>query len=94
MHLLKEREKEVLSRLKAIAFTDSVHWVSPKDPPAVQNFIRKHAINWVGSDEPLDTPEPKSGDGCPCISSGHPKHENTSASAIESVFKYLIAKTA
>jgi len=93
MHLLKEREKEILPKLRAIAFTDSVHWVSPKDPPVVQNFIRKNAINWVQSDKPLDTPEPKDGDGCPCLSSGHTKHENTSASAIESVFKFLEAKT-
>lgn len=101
MGLLRSREKQVLSRLKAIAFTDSVHSVSPRDPADVQKFLRKHAINWVQSDKPLDTPMP-TGEGCKCVSAGHPKHvglyrinyckEYTSPSAIESVFAFLNSK--
>lgn len=89
--LLKAREKELIPRLKAIAFTDSVHWIG--DPPHLQQFINKHAINWIQSEKPLDTPEKISSDGCPCVSSGVNKHELTSASAIESVFKFLESKT-
>lgn len=91
MTLLNQREKQILPKLKAIAFTDSVSSVLKKDSPKVKDFIRKHAINWVQSDKPLDTPE-HSGDGCKCLSSGHHKHEYTSASAIESVFKFLNSK--
>lgn len=92
MHLLREREKEILPRLKAIAFTDSVGSVLPKDPPAIVKFLKNNAINWVQSNKPLDEPEKSYGDGCKCVSSGHPKHENTSASAITSVFRFLNSK--
>ena len=58
-----------------------------------RQFISKNAINWVSSENPLDTPEsPATADACACVSSGHPKHEHTSQSAIESVFKFLISK--
>jgi len=93
MDLLRERETEALPRLRGVAFTDSVHWVSPRDPPAVRRFIKEHAINWVKSDAPLDTPvKSHADDGCPCISAGHPKHEFTSGCAITSVFKFLAEK--
>jgi hypothetical protein len=39
MNLLKEREKQVLSRLKAVAFTDSVHSVYPQDPPGINSAL-------------------------------------------------------
>jgi len=91
-NLMKNREKELLPRLKAIAFTDSVHWIG--DPPHLQKFINQNAINWIQSEKPLDTVEKMSSDGCPCLSSGCNKHELTSASAIESVFKFLDKKTA
>jgi len=90
IHLLKNRDEEVLPRLKAIAFTDSVHLIG--DPRHIQTFINENAINWIQSDKPLDTPEKLSSDGCPCVSSGANKHELTSASAIESVFKFLESK--
>jgi len=90
MQLLKERQDEVLSRLRAIAFTDSVHSVMKRDPPLVKKFISQHAKNWVQSDKPLDTLCSRATpDSCEEVSSGHPKHENTSSSAITSVFKWL-----
>jgi len=92
MALLKEREDDVLAKLRGIAFTDSVHWVSPRDGKATRAFIKNHAINWVRSDKPLDTPERGDKDDCPCISAGHEKHEYTSGCAIESVFKFLDSK--
>lgn len=108
MCLMRAREDEILPKLRCIAFTDSVHSVLRKDPPAVKgknnstdiqnsfqtsqytDFIVKHAKNWVQSDKPLDTLEKKAGSAnCEEVSAGHPKHENTSSSAIESVFRYL-----
>jgi len=38
---------EVLPRCVGVAFTDSVHSVSPCDPAPVGQFIREHAINWA-----------------------------------------------
>lgn len=89
--LLRERGDEILPKLRAIAFTDSVHSVLSWDPPHVRDAIIKLAQNWIQSDEPLDTPSRLLGSdsGCPCVSAGHPKHEYTSASAIESVFRFL-----
>jgi Arb2 domain len=93
--LIRERP-EILDRLRAIGFTDAVHSVLPRDPPHVKHAITHLAKNWVQSDDPLDTPargyDAPSGSGCPCVSSGHPKHENTSASAIESVFEFIREK--
>jgi len=91
MTLLRERTNEILPRLKAIAFTDSFHSNSPRDPPQVAKFMKENAVNWVQSDNPLDTVE--SSFGCLCLSSGHNKHEYTSSSAINSVFKFLAEKT-
>jgi len=96
IQLLCSRAKEILPRLSCVAFTDSVHSVSPSDPKPVRKWLEKNAINWVQSDEPLDTvqkPQMFSSDGCPCVSAGHPKHEWTSGSAIESVWKYIDQKT-
>eukprot|EP01119_Soliformovum_irregulare_P009878 TRINITY_DN2378_c1_g1_i2.p1 TRINITY_DN2378_c1_g1~~TRINITY_DN2378_c1_g1_i2.p1 ORF type:complete len:528 (-),score=126.03 TRINITY_DN2378_c1_g1_i2:269-1810(-) len=90
--LLRDRQKDILPRLKAVAFTDSVHSISPKDPAPVRKFLKSHAKNWVMSSEALDTPCHEGGSGCPCVSSGHEKHEHTSYSAIESVFKFLKKK--
>ncbi len=88
--MLREREKQVLAKLKGIAFTDSVHSVSSYDPPgiifylyfytnylkATRKFIVNHAVNWMQSDLPLDTPMPQSGESCVCVSAGHEKHVN------------------
>jgi len=93
MGLLRQRGDEVLPRCVGVAFTDSVHSVSPCDPAPVGQFIREHAINWVTSDKPLDTPECE-GEGCPCLSAGHTKHEWTSGCCVESVFKFLDRKFA
>eukprot|EP01090_Pellita_catalonica_P007577 TRINITY_DN18168_c0_g1_i1.p1 TRINITY_DN18168_c0_g1~~TRINITY_DN18168_c0_g1_i1.p1 ORF type:complete len:450 (-),score=98.85 TRINITY_DN18168_c0_g1_i1:80-1429(-) len=92
MGLLRKREDEALKRLRAIAFTDSVHSVSYRETSRVLEFLKKHAINWVRSDEPLDTKlKAWKGGGCPEISAGHDKHEWTSGTSIESVFKFLNA---
>jgi hypothetical protein len=89
---------EWLSQIVSIGIYDDdrsdISRLSPNDPPATKDFIQKHAMNWVESEKPVDTPVPKSDDGCPCVSSGHTKHEWTSESARESVFKFLNSKVA
>jgi len=92
LELMGSRKKEVLPKLRGIAFTDSVHSVSSREDKDVRNFLKENAVNWVQSEKPLDAPESSSYSGCTCVSSGHSKHEWTSASAIESVFKYLTSK--
>jgi hypothetical protein len=90
MSLLRNREDQVLKRLRGVGFTDSVHSVERIDPKRTQEFITKNAINWVTSDKPLDTKVRDGGmSGCLCLSAGHTKHESTNASAMTSVFKYL-----
>jgi len=83
-------------RLKAIAFTDSVHGQIAKQGPAAA-FMKERCVNWVCSDEPLDTPvAPYLGsravDDCLCVSAGTDSHIHSSASAFESVFRFLGSK--
>jgi len=92
MELLSTREAEILPKLRGIAFTDSVHWVSPRHPKATRAFVKAHAINWVRSEKRLDSPERSEKDDCKSVSAGHDKHEYTSGCAIESVFKFLDTK--
>ena len=82
-------------RLRAIAFTDSVHRIQSAKSNHVVKFIGKNARNWVTSDMPLDSPVPIRNDevGCECVSAGHQKHEWTSTCAVESVFKFFIRMT-
>jgi hypothetical protein len=94
MQLLRSRTADVLGRLRAVAFTDSVHSVSDDESRPVARFIMEHAQNYVTSDEPLDTPIRRDSlmgekDGCPCVSAGHEKHEFTSGTAFPSVFPFL-----
>lgn len=89
--LLRYREDDVLKRLRAIAFTDSVHSIGKNESQGVKKFIMENSVNWVTSKEKLDT---KVGyrEGCLCVSAGHDTHENTSSSAQVSVFKFLQMK--
>lgn len=45
--LLGYAGEEVIPRCVGVAFTDSVHWVSSRDPNPVRQFIKNSAINWV-----------------------------------------------
>jgi hypothetical protein len=93
MALLKNREDQVLKKLRGVGFTDSVHSVEKFDPKRTQQFITQNAINWVTSDKPLDTKiRDGSLSGCLCLSAGHIKHESTNASAMSSVFAFLDGK--
>ena len=55
--LLDARRGAVTARLRAVALTDSVHGRSVERLPAAQReFWVSSCINWVTSDDPLDTP--------------------------------------
>jgi len=99
MHLLKHRYEDVVSRVRAIALTDSVHFFSTAELDTnrkIFDFLQESCINWVASSEPLDTPIQDDNfyriSGCPLRSAGHSVHEYTSASAINSVFVFFKEK--
>ena len=95
LELLKyaERTPEVLSRIVALAMTDSVHHQTMDDSPHAKAFVEDQAKvrNWVGSDKPLDTPEGVRDSGIFCVSSGHTEHEWTTCSARESLWPFLVS---
>ena len=45
--LLRQKPTEFMDRVCALAFTDSVHSVSPRDNPKVRMFIETRAKHWV-----------------------------------------------
>ncbi|KAH8361915.1 UPF0528 protein CG10038 isoform X1 [Drosophila serrata] len=73
----------------AIAFTDAV-----MSGPQASNkdYLQSVACDWVTSKAPLDTPVSASKDGIRKVSAGHTKHEWTSYSAIDSIFKFMEEK--
>jgi len=79
-------------KLRALAFTDSVHWIGGANSKAVKEWVMANSRDWVASSAPLDQPESShnTNTGCECFSSGHSKHEWTSACAVNSVFKFLV----
>ncbi|KAJ3157768.1 hypothetical protein HDU89_000146 [Geranomyces variabilis] len=90
LHLLKRFDQEFRERVKGIALTDAVHNASGLDKEQ-RAWLKGVAVNWITSDEPLDSPLEWSSvsDGCPCVSAGHTKHEYTTVTAKESVFRHL-----
>lgn len=81
-----------LHRVRAVAFTDSVHSDLPfKKNEEIRDWFETHARNWVTSDEDLDTSITHRGlrDVVPCVSAGHEKHENTSWAAFPSVWGFI-----
>jgi len=91
-YLISKIGEQMSQRVCGVAFTDSVHGVSPSDKAHVKHFIQKRCRNWVKSDEPLDTKIAKPSYDCLQVSAGHEKHEYTSGTAIESVFEYLFLR--
>jgi hypothetical protein len=89
----------VCARVPAVAFTDAInqnfkamrHQPPVKGAPAKRAWLAGVLRNWVASDKPLDTPVDPS---LQEVSSGHTKHEYTSASCTESLFAFLDAKVA
>ncbi|XP_063708461.1 FAM172 family protein homolog CG10038 isoform X2 [Culicoides brevitarsis] len=67
----------------AVGFTDSVHYHN------VPKTLQEYGRNWVTSSEKLDTPLKKRTNDVPCFSAGHTKHEYTSWSCIDALFKFF-----
>ncbi|CAG9133221.1 unnamed protein product [Plutella xylostella] len=86
---LADKIKDFEKKVKAIAFTDSVHGFSQFK---ITKHLKQIAKNWVASGEPLDTPMKTSQNDIVRVSAGHPKHEMTSHACIESVFKFIDEK--
>mmetsp|Transcript_29759 Transcript_29759/g.33188 ORF Transcript_29759/g.33188 Transcript_29759/m.33188 type:complete len:222 (+) Transcript_29759:56-721(+) len=95
LNLLYQKD-ELLSRLRCVALTDSVHprlWSRNKQrfDEELLDYYDKNVCNWVRSTRPVGTPRKKEG-GCPTVSAGHTEHEWTSAASIDSVWDYIDAK--
>lgn len=86
-------ETDLKKRLRALAFTDSVHWAGGAASSDVADWLKANAKDWVASKEPLDTPIPENREnaGCECVSAGHTKHEWTSPCAVNSVFEFFFS---
>ncbi|XP_026727627.1 FAM172 family protein homolog CG10038 [Trichoplusia ni] len=87
--LADQLKKEFEKRVKAIAFTDSVHVYSNIK---ITKYLKEVARNWISSPTPLDTPMNTPEFDIPRVSAGHQKHEMTSYSCMESVFKFIEEK--
>lgn len=80
------------TKVKAVAFTDSVHGdQTVRRNQKLSSWFAENAINWVTSDKPVDVPM-QSHSTIPRVSSGHTNHESTSWSAFDSIFKFLDEK--
>jgi len=95
--LLHDKEQEIFGpdkiakKLRAIAFTDSVHSSNPRWSARIKAFMKTNCKNWAKSDKPLNK-ELKSVGGCPVVSAGHTTHEYTSAFCMEPLFEFLKEK--
>ena len=91
--LLNNKEDLINGKIKKIAFTDSVHGDDYlKLGKECVEIFRKISRNYIGSDKPAGVfvrDYTTSYGGVDCYSSGHKKHEYTSGTAIEEIFKYF-----
>lgn len=90
--LLLHRKLEIMSKVFAVAFIDSLHHVQhqARDDPEVQGWILKHARGWVSSSLPLD----KSVSSllkldCPRVSAGTENHELVPSFSLNSIFRFF-----
>jgi len=88
--ILSAFEDEFIERVKAVAFTDSVHGgVRGK---AAQAHLERVAVDFVASGLPLKAPVRSvhsSYNSCVCVSSGHQKHEYTTGSAMPAIVEFF-----
>ncbi|KAM3958377.1 FAM172 family protein homolog CG10038 [Aphomia sociella] len=87
--LADQLKNEFDNKVKAIAFTDSVHAFSNIK---ISKHFKEISRNWISSSAPLDTPMNTPDFDCTRVSAGHPKHEMTSYACIDSVFKFFEEK--
>jgi len=91
---LAEKTEDFIDRVKAVALTDSVHALRHMDVhKLVEKFYENNVINWVCAPTPVNSPVKshlsQRGGDCALRSAGVMKHELTSHSAKESVFKWF-----
>ncbi|KAL9987349.1 hypothetical protein ACROYT_G001639 [Oculina patagonica] len=87
--------KGIMDRIKAVAFTDSVHSLAhQRADKKLLRWMKKNSRNWVSSDFPLDSPVRSlfKGADCEMVSAGTTKHELTSHVAFDSIFKFFEEK--
>ena len=95
LEILLNNKKDLLNgKIKKIAFTDSVHGESFKKLGnlGVEKF-REISRNYITSVQKLGVflkDYNNSYGGVDCYSSGHSRHEYTSGTAIEEIFKYFL----
>ena len=96
LHLVNTHIEEFKKRVFAIALTDSVHsFQHQKDGgKAAISFFKERAINWASAYDPLDTKLKTTMDHTPTLSAGTDKHEYTSYSSMNSIFKWFMKKYA
>jgi hypothetical protein len=88
VHLLKNHSEEFLSRIKCVAFTDSVHGTVQGLRKPARGYLSSKVLNFAASREPLNY-RLNLNNGCLNVSAGHNKHEYTSGSAFPAVFDYF-----
>ncbi|XP_053336534.1 cotranscriptional regulator FAM172A homolog [Clarias gariepinus] len=90
VELMIQREDEVMSRVSAVAMTDSVHNVWHQEPSrSIREWLQERCCNWVSNPEPLDTPVDSLLPDCRRRSAGTEKHELTSWNSFKSIFKFF-----
>lgn len=89
--ILSAFESDFIERVKAVAFTDSVHGGVHGSRQAKQH-LEKVSVDFVASGLPLKTLVRSLGDSynnCVCVSSGHQKHEYTTGSAMPAIVEFF-----
>ncbi|KAL4227524.1 hypothetical protein ACF0H5_012968 [Mactra antiquata] len=93
VELSKNHITEFKEKVFAIAFTDSVHSLKMQRADAeVIEYYKEHVINWASAYDPLDEPLINTRDETVTVSAGTDKHEYTSYSSMNSIFKYFTEK--
>lgn len=91
--LARSYTKEFCEKVFAIGLTDSVHSTSGLTSD-LGALLRNISRNWVTSTSELNTELKSSASDIPKYSAGHTKHEWTSHSCIEALFKFFEEKYA
>ncbi|KAM8820718.1 putative protein ARB2BP [Eudromia elegans] len=92
INLLVQRKREVMSKVYATAFIDSMHNTQhqARSDPQIQEWIQKHCQEWVLSNKPLNKPiESPVKVNCPTVSAGTEKYSLAPSSCLHAIFKYL-----
>ncbi|MCJ8746812.1 hypothetical protein PDJAM_G00146060 [Pangasius djambal] len=90
VELMIQREDDVMSRVRAVAMTDSVHNLWHQEASrSIREWLKERCCNWVSSSEPLDTPVDSLLPDCRRCSAGTERHELTSWNSFKSIFRFF-----